>query len=265
MQVVKMSRSSPMIHLRDLSKVFFWAGIFLVGLAVSGAQAATVTSYRSGNTPTVGPGVGGAAQWTIDAGGLGPIGLETFAANVGNPPTFADYAFGRINFGNSPGNGAASGPALLGSVTGGALVDRADDNPVATHPFIEFSGLGVMAFGADFNLGPNTPGTGLSFLVTFVDGTTQNLSPAIENISSAVGFVGFFGIVANTVAIRSILFNEGGQFTCPGTDCKDFETFSMTNVQYVSAVPIPAALPLFLSAIAALGFFGRRRLKAAAA
>jgi hypothetical protein len=260
-----MSRLSSLIRLRDLTKVFIWAGIFLVGLAVSGAQAATVTSYRSGNTGTVGPGVGGATQWGIDAGGLGPIGLETFAANVGNPPTFADYAFGRINFGDSPGNFAMSGQPLLGSVTGGALVDRADNSSFgpAIHPFIEFSGLGVMAFGANFDLGPNTPGTGLSFLVTFVDGSTQDLSAAILNPSSAVGFQGFFGIVANTVAIRSILFNEGGQFTCPGTDCKDFETFSMTNVQYVSAVPIPAALPLFLSAIAALGFFGRRKLKAA--
>ena len=31
----------------------------------------------------------------------------------------------------------------------------------------------------------------------------------------------------------------------------------------VQAVPLPAALPLFLSALAGLGFFGRRRSKAA--
>jgi hypothetical protein len=254
-----MSRLSSLIRLRDLTKVFIWAGIFLVGLAVSGAQAATVTSYRSGNTGTVGPGVGGATQWGIDAGVLGAIGSEAFNADIGNPPLFADYAFGRITFGDSPGNGAASGPPLLGSVTGNELVDRADDNPAAIHPFIEFSGLGVMAFGADFDFGPNQPGTGITFLVTFVDGTQQTLTAAILNPDSTTGFLGFFGIVADTVAIRSILFNEGGQF--PGT--RDFETFSMDNVQYVSAVPIPAALPLFLSAIAALGFFGRRKLKAA--
>ena len=257
MQVVKMPRSSSLIRLRDLAKVFIWAGIFLVGLAVSGAQAATVTSYREGNTAIVG---GGETQWTTDAGALGAIGLETFGANVANPPNlFADYAFGRITFGDSPGNGNMTGPPLLGSVTGGELVDRADNNPAAIHPFIEFSGLGVMAFGADFDFGPNQPGTGITFLVTFVDDTQQTLTAAILNPDSTTGFLGFFGIVADTVAIRSILFNEGGQF--PGT--RDFETFSMDNVQYVSAVPIPAALPLFLSAIAALGFFGRRKLKAA--
>jgi hypothetical protein len=235
--------------------------VLLVSIG-SGAQAATVTSYRSGNTTTVGPGVGGVTQWGIDAGALGAIGSETFAADVGNPPNlFADYAFGRINFGDSPGNGAASGPALLGSVIGNELLDRADDDPAATHPFIEFSGLGVMAFGADFDFGPNQPGTGIAFLVTFVDGTQQTLAAAILNPSSATGFQGFFGIVADTVAIRSILFNEGGQF--PGT--RDFETFTMDNVQFVSAVPVPAALPLFLSAIAALGFFGRRKLRVTAA
>jgi hypothetical protein len=261
MQVVKMSRSSSLIHLRDLSKVFIWAGIFVVGLAVSGAQAAVVTVYQQADgvldtlSPTLG---GGVAQWTTDAGALGTIGTETFGTAVANPPsTSASVAFGTITFGSSPGNSGS--PALLGNISGGLYNDRADA-AVGVDPQFNFSGLGVMAFGGDWNLGPNAPGTGIKLHITFMDNSTQDLTQEILNPGAGAGFVGFFGIVSD-MAIKSIRLDEATaqQFG------QAFETFNFDNAQFVSAVPIPAALPLFLSAIAALGFLGRRRIMGASA
>jgi len=59
------------------------------------------------------------------------------------------------------------------------------------------------------------------------------------------------------MAIRSIELLEG-------TQGGNFETFTMDNAR-VAPVPIPAALPLFLSALAALGFLGRRKKQLATA
>lgn len=261
MQVVKMLRSSSLICLRDLSKVFFWAGIFIVGLAASGAQAAVVTAYQQadGVLDTLSPTLnGGLAQWTTDAGALGTPGAETFGTAVANPPsTSASVAFGTITFGNSPGN--SGNPALLGNISGGIYNDRADA-AAGVDPQFNFSGLGVMAFGGTWNLGPNTPGTGIKLHITFMNDSTLDLTQEILNPAPNAGFVGFFGIVSD-MAIKSIRLDEATaqQFG------QAFETFNFDNAQFVSAVPIPAALPLFLSAIAALGFFGRRKIRAAAA
>ena len=74
------------------------------------------------------------------------------------------------------------------------------------------------------------------------------------------GFSGFFGVVSD-MRILSIELVEG-TFGAPGTN---FETFEMTDARFVAAVPIPAALPLFLSALAALGFLSRRKKRMAAA
>jgi len=60
------------------------------------------------------------------------------------------------------------------------------------------------------------------------------------------------------LAIRSIRFDAG-------TQGGSIETFELDNARFVSAVPLPAALPLFLSALAALGFVGRRKKRLAMA
>jgi hypothetical protein len=238
-----MSRSSSLIHLRDLSKVFIWAGIFLVGLAVSGAQAATVNAYFD------------ATDWANDPLNTGPILNEDFTDGVLIPEL-------SITFGHSPGN--SDNAALDGFIAGGEYTDRVDDNNApfgladATPPILTFNGLGVTAFGGDWDLGPNTPGTGIKLHITFVDDSTLDLATEILNPASNVGFVGFFGIVSD-MAIKSIRLDEATEQQFG----QAFETFQFDNAQLVSAVPIPAALPLFLSAIAALGFFGRRKLKAA--
>lgn len=229
-----MSFSSFFQNFRGLVTASFGAGILLLGLSASGAQAATVTEYLDDL---------GGWQTQVAADGFALPGIleDFFDATL--------VSGFDITFGSS----------LPGSISGGEYDDRAD-SAAGQNPLLTFSGLGIMAFGADFNLGPNSPGTGLNVFITFVDDSTMELSDAILSAASNDGFVGFFGIVSD-MAIRSILFLEADaqQFSSL------YETFSMDNIRFVAAVPIPAALPLFLSALAALGFVGRRRKRLAAA
>jgi hypothetical protein len=228
-QVVTMSYSTIASSLRGLAKVSFAAGILLLGLSVSGAQAATVTVYSENE-----------AGWTGAAGG--PVVTEEFGDAV-----------------LEPGFAITLGSELPGTIGGGEYNDRASNGQVQ-NPIFTFSGLGVTAFGADWNLGPNQPGTGIEFFITFVGGLTMTLTEQILNPIpglNGTGFVGFFGIVSD-MAIASIELREGSQIGA-------YETFTLDNARFVSAVPIPAALPLFLSALAALGFLGRRKKQLAAA
>jgi len=211
---------------RGLAKISVAVGAVLLGLTVSGAQAAVVTAYTDLGT------------WQGIAGG--PEVLEEFGDDI-LEPGFA------ITFGSSLG----------GNISGGQYNDRADDSAVQ-NPLFEFSGLGVTAFGAEWNLGPAQPGTNLTFLITFVGGGGTTLVDAIVNPNAMQGFIGFFGIVSD-MAIASIELAEG---TMQGFM---FETFSLDDARFVSAVPLPAALPLFLTALAALGFLGRRKKRMAAA
>jgi hypothetical protein len=239
-----MSRSSILNKLGGLAQVSLWAGLFLLVSIGSGAQAATVNAYTN------------QAAWAADPLNTGPILSEDFTDGTLIPQL-------SITFGTSPGN--AANAALVGNISGGLYNDRADDsNPLynatfATPPVLNFNGLGVAAFGGDWDLGPNTPGTGIKLHITFVDNSEMDLATEILNPASNAGYVGFFGIVSD-MAIKSIRIDEATaqQFG------QAFETFNFDNAQLVSAVPIPAALPLFLSAIAALGFFGRRRIQATA-
>jgi len=228
--------------LRGLTKVSFAAGVLLLGLTVSGAQAAIVTVYHDGPGGSLN---GGEVGWTAAAGG-GPFITENFGTVVNNPPTFADVAFGRIDFGTDP--------ELLGHIHDDIYHDRANEVFPGT-PLLTFSPLAALAFGANWDLGPNDPGTGLALFVTFADLTTQLVGTEISNLFEGQ----FFGIVSD-MAILSIELLEGTQ----GGPLANFETFDMSNAR-VAAVPIPAALPLFLSAIAALGFLGRRRKQLATA
>lgn len=216
---------------RGLAKTSFAAGAILLGLTVSGAQAATVTVYSNN-----------LAGWQAATGSPG-VG-ETFGTDVAAPGPAA-VAFGSIAFGDD----------VPGEISAGMYRDRANDNVAeqTANPLFTFSGLGVTAFGADWDLGPNDPGTGIAFFVTFADLSTQLVATELSNTFSGQ----FFGIISD-MAILSIRLMEG-------TQGGNFETFTMDDARFVSAVPIPAALPLFLSALAALGFVGRRKKRLAAA
>lgn len=136
-----------------------------------------------------------------------------------------------------------------GSIGGGTFNDLIDDSPVATTTF-NFS-KGLTAFGAEWDLTPGGPGIGLDL---FADGVQIGTSPTVAN-TFAGGFYGF--VLTGGETFSSLLIAGAGQ---PGAF---FETYKLDNVA-VSAVPIPAALPLFLSALAVLGLLGWRRRKLAA-
>lgn len=74
------------------------------------------------------------------------------------------------------------------------------------------------------------------------------------------------GGVAVNFGINLISFTPtGGQLSLATPNAPRYNTnvFGPPSLT-VSTVPVPAALPLFLSALAGLGFFGRRRKRAAA-
>ena len=228
-QVVIAFCSTLPSKLRSLDNIFYAAGILLVGLTVSGAQAATIQVFSGNQT-----------AWEAAAGG--PIALVDF--NGAPPPGFA------LTTGSSlPGT-------FIVDFSSGALEgkyrDRAD-NAQATKPTISSLGAGVTAIGADWDLAFGGAGAGIRLFLTFVDSTVEFVATEIPNTFAGA----FFGIVSD-LAIRSIRFDAG-------TQGGSIETFELDNARFVSAVPLPAALPLFLSALAALGFVGRRKKRLAMA
>lgn len=133
-----------------------------------------------------------------------------------------------------------------GSVGGGTFNDLIDDSPVATTTF-NFS-KSLTAFGAEWDLTPGGPGIGLNL---FADGMQIGTSPTIAN-TFAGEFFGF--VLTGGETFNSLLIAGAGQ------PSGFYETYKLDNVA-VSAVPIPAAMPLFLSALAAMGFFSWFRNK----
>lgn len=191
----------------------------LLALSAAGTQAAVVTVYN-----------GDLVGWSAAAGT--PLLTEDFADAALIPQI-------SLTFGSAVGN-----------LADGVWHERAEASQT-THPTITFNGLGAKAFGADFDLRPEGPGTGVALFVTFADLTTQLISPEIDRLTAGA----FYGLISDT-PILSIRFDAGTQEI-------GYEHFDLDNARLVSAVPIPAALPLLLSALAALGLIARRRTRPA--
>ncbi|WP_425411087.1 VPLPA-CTERM sorting domain-containing protein [Hyphococcus sp.] len=118
----------------------------------------------------------------------------------------------------------------------------------------------VSAFGADFSE--------LSSL--FINGDFDGTGETQFSISDIVGSdAGFFGIIGEA-DFSSVFFTTlAGTVLTPGAAPFGGETFSLDNLTLAGGVnaevPVPAALPLLLTGLGALGFAGRRKKKAAAA
>ena len=116
-------------------------------------------------------------------------------------------------------------------------------------------GRNVTAFGADVSGLNVLSGDRSALLVSGAfDGTVQTLS-----VSDAVGSGGFFGIVSSTGFDSVTLGTDSGAFLFGGTVPFGGETFNLDNVA-VSAVPLPATLPLLLAAFGSVALLRRRRL-----
>lgn len=103
----------------------------------------------------------------------------------------------------------------------------------------------VFGFGADAAITTFSAVLNGGFVETF-DGATN-----FTETAGSGKFYGFEGIVFDEI-----------QFELPD----ELANFSLDNLQYtVAAIPLPAALPLFLMALAGLGLVARRRRKKALA
>jgi hypothetical protein len=158
--------------------------------------------------------------------GSASVGGDTFAANAA---LFAQVA----------SNGPYSSTFL-----------SAQSGPTSDSLTITTPGLGVYAigltYGSYFNTAPN--------LTIAVNGGTPLSLSAPTNSDTFVGFL-------DTVPITSIVLTE--TLGLAGGLSLDFDLINV--VQGNTVTPIPAALPLFVSGLGALGLLGWRRKQKAAA
>jgi hypothetical protein len=100
------------------------------------------------------------------------------------------------------------------------------------------------AFGADFDLSPNGNGNGLRFVL----GTGEIVSEEI-----GAPYIGFWGFVSD-LSFTSLTVGAGSGGGIAETH--QFDNLSFGLATPVAPVPLPAGMPLLLSAL--LGFFGLR-------
>ncbi len=123
-----------------------------------------------------------------------------------------------------------------GQIINGKYSDIVDNSPRLSTTFTLKEPLPLKAFGGNWDLSPAGPGVGIDLVLA--NGTTESVSPAIDN-----SFTGeFFGVVSEN-PFSKIILTGGNQ---PGR----METFTLENVVY-SRVPEPLTI---LGSVAAVGF-----------
>lgn len=215
------------------------------GLSISfsgSAQAATIVSAIGGVINAGGPGSGTLTE-TVDQSGLDTnyvSGVTNFDAYIASNPQHTTTFPGFEWFSNL-GTNSAQVTYDLGSVL---TIDKmALWNE-------ESSGIGSLdlLFSID-NI------TFVSLLVALV--------PTDNNLSTGSYSADVFSFAAESMRYIQLVMTR-----CPQPDPASYAGCAIGEVAFssVSAVPVPAALPLFASGLGALGFIGwRRKRKAAAA
>ncbi|NOX82608.1 MAG: hypothetical protein GXP06_06410 [Alphaproteobacteria bacterium] len=210
-----------------------------LALSVSSTASATVYTDEAAWRAAVG---GVFAVETFDSLGAGSdvnslanLGISFDPLNDGTQPTVQPYS--------STGGIPRSGPNNLLNDRDFTLPGRGPISvrPIDSNDFI--FALGLWNVGGDDQL-----------QLAFYDATDT----LIELVVSAVAS-GFFGIVNDNGAKRAEVSFVGGNGYAPTDDWQTAtrEIFDPS----VPEIPIPAALPLFLSGLAAGGFLTRRKKK----
>jgi hypothetical protein len=211
-------------------------GVALAGLtAGSTAQAATTVFTDR-------------ALWqaAVDAAN-GITTTDTFSTDIAPADTIT-LSSGIVSANSLPGrlfldNGVGSG-SYRNNVDGRAL--SASETITWTFP------IPIFAFGADFfSVTAGTAQITASFSgssETFNLGGELGASPG----TTVSGFIGFLG----TSTITSLVFSSA---------ILENDFFRIDNASFATPIPIPAALPLFATGVAAVAYAGRRKRKAAQA
>ena len=209
---------------------FMPLAVLAVGLSTGAAQA---TSYYTDYT-----------AWNTDATGLSHSeGFDNYIANAQVLAINSDLT-----------STASSDPTV-------SIGGRLNEHRVYNGQFQQFWGTDnrYSSFTWDFaesisGFFVTLLGYASDFTVSFDDGSSQT-----KDISAYNGGVGGFGIVFNQ-AISSVTFSTTDDYDISAMDDLHYKTASS-----VSAVPVPAGLPLLVSGLGGLGLMGWRRKRAAAA
>jgi hypothetical protein len=224
--------------------------------------------------------LGAQAATFADATFSGANGRADFLAAIGAAPTVTERFEGKADGTAIGGPGAATAfasgvrvevdlPSADNTVEGDRL-QLSLDNPVGpnlgafTETVTLFLPRQTRFFGVDFGFaGPggqlmsgigNDNGSELIAPLTF---DFNGLTPSGDDVP----YVGFFGVTSDTAFDRIVLRGTGNN------DFNNDDDFSVDNLIFaaggtgpnISPVPVPAALPLLLGGMAALGLMGRRR------
>ena len=220
----------------DMRMIAMAAGMLVA--SISAAYAASITTlFNTGVDASHNVLANGAVDphYTVSGGGVGPA---TYLENPPHPSYFPNSAVGGLGSAwiwHSASGNEISNPETYNFST---TFNLTGFNPATA----AISGLwGTDNQGIDILLNGHSLGISL-------------LGVIVENFNTLHTFnigSGFFQAGLNTLTF--VVQNNGG----PGA-------FRAELSGTVSAVPIPAALPLFASGLAAFGVFARRRRKAAA-
>lgn len=133
-----------------------------------------------------------------------------------------------------------SGTSDAAFFSNGGVRDR--PTPGGATTTFTFGGGGITAFGADYDLSPGGNGNGLRFVLDGNEVVSQELSAP---------YTGFWGFVSDTF-FTTVRVEAGSG---PGrAETHTFDNLSFGIAQPVAPVPLPAGLPLLLTALAgALG------------
>jgi hypothetical protein len=195
----------------------------------------------------------------IDWGSLGPIPTKTL---FDGPFTIASVGGNNVEVSNQNSNrfewGVQSTDFTANFSTGANLlnsnevdVNASNGAPSRSTPVsLKFPGQPVMGVGANVANSGSTAASQIT--IEAFDAADQSLG-SFALTDSGYGSTAFFiGILSDTSDIARVEFdvstNQGGKY----------QGFFLNQVDLVTT-PVPAALPLFLSALAGLGFAGRRR------
>jgi len=222
------------------------AGIFAVLGAIGNAQASTIDLFGL-------PG-------NFDQFTFGSTGTQYYAQSIqADGVHWADLAFGISNAAGGSFDLLITG-GRAAAVPGTGLLP--DAGAIFSQQTLNHAGGGLQIFDVNLDLAVANGTTYFFVLAAFGD-TLAGASVRATQFNGTDKYAPGEFVFSNSNAAFSNSLSWASRFP-NGEDLAFSATFDSGNNQ-VSQVPVPAALPLFWSALTALGLFGWRRRREASA